>query len=98
MKCTKTIALKNMLLFIIVLIVAFFLGAVWYSLTFSMDEAKVFEVHSPNLDKKLLVTTQGSDFKDAVTAGIVENYERDSVYIKVIGNEPHFYIVQKVKP
>ncbi len=84
MERTKTIALKNILLFIIVLFVALVSGAVWYSVTFSMDEAKVFEVHSPNLDKKLLVATQGSDFKDTVPDGTVANYELDSVYIKVM--------------
>ncbi|SDE43683.1 hypothetical protein SAMN05421636_10561 [Pricia antarctica] len=77
-------SLKNIVLFTMSLIGVLFLGALWYMNTYSMDEAKAFEVHSPNLEKKLLVATQGSDFKNSVTAGIVEYYEQDSIYIKVI--------------
>ncbi len=77
-------SLKNIVFFILFLIVVLSLGALWYMNAYTMDEAKAFEVHSPNLEKKLLVATQGSDFKNSVTAGIVEHYEQDSIYIKAI--------------
>lgn len=76
--------LKKILSFVLILIAGLFLVGIWYTRTYSMEEAKAFEVHSPNLDKKLLIATQGSDFKNSVTAGIVEQYEMDSIYIKVI--------------
>ena len=75
---------KKVLLFIFSLVVLLFMAALWYVNTYSMEEAKAFEVNSLNLDKKLLIATQGSDFKNAITAGILENYEQDSIFIKVI--------------
>ena len=62
----------------------FLIFAMWYKYEYSMDIIQEFEVNSPDLNLKLLIATQGSDFKDEVTKGIVNYYEKDSVYIKVI--------------
>ena len=49
-----------------------------------MEEAKAYQVNSKDLNRKLLIATQGSAFKDTVTGRIVNHYKQDSVFIKVI--------------
>lgn len=76
--------IKKFWLVAAVLIGGFFLVGIWYISTYSMEEVKALEIHSPNLDKKLLIATQGSEFKNTVTNGIVNHYTSDSIYIKII--------------
>ena len=64
--------------------VLLFLFMIWYKYTYSMDIAETYELNSPNLDDRLLIATQGSKFKNAITLGIVNRYKYDSVFIKVI--------------
>lgn len=49
-----------------------------------MDVANEYEINNPTFQKKLLIATQGSNFKDAITNSLVDNYKQDSIYIKVI--------------
>lgn len=49
-----------------------------------MDIAQAYEINSPNLERKLLIATQGSDFKDKVTKEIVDNYSSQPIFLKVI--------------
>lgn len=49
-----------------------------------MDVAESFEVNTPELKHRVLIATQGSDFKDAVVAGIVDHLKQRHAYIKVI--------------
>tara|TARA_R110002167_G_scaffold125448_15_gene305620 strand:- start:265 stop:681 length:417 start_codon:yes stop_codon:yes gene_type:complete len=49
-----------------------------------MDPVETFQVNSAGDHPKLLIATQGSDFKDRVTQGIVDAYKSDSVFIKVV--------------
>ena len=69
--------------FLIVFGLLFLLG-VWYKYAFSMEEAESIEINSPNLDQKILIATQGSEFKDKVTATISDYYRPKSVFIKII--------------
>ncbi len=62
----------------------FLLLLIWYQYQYSMDVVQPYEVNSPNLEKKLLIATQGSDFKDSITNAAVNHYKPDSIYIKVI--------------
>lgn len=64
--------------------VLFLIFGLWYKYEYSMDTANEFEVNSPEFSPKLLIATQGSAFKDEITNGVVNYYEKDSVYIKVI--------------
>lgn len=57
---------------------------VWYKYEYSMGKAEEFQVNSVNLDRKLLIATQKSAFKDSVTQRLVEHYISDPVFIKVI--------------
>ena len=76
--------LKKALLFGLFLLIGLIILSLWYSITFSMDVVQAYDVNDPTLEKKLLIATQGSDFKNAVTSAVVERYKKNSIYIKVI--------------
>jgi hypothetical protein len=71
-------------LIILSILALFLVFAIWYRYTYSMDEAVAFEVNTSDMPSKLLIATQGSDFKNTVTQGVVDYYRSDSVFIKVI--------------
>ena len=75
---------KKITLSITVLGLLFILFAVWYKYQYSIDTAKSFEVNTSMLDRKLIIATQGSEFKNEITKNIVEFYKPDSIYIKVV--------------
>ncbi|HBR55110.1 MAG TPA: hypothetical protein DEA82_13375, partial [Flavobacteriaceae bacterium] len=58
--------LKNRVLFLGILAAFLVAFAVWYKITYEMEVVQSKAIHSPNLATKVLVATQGSDFKDAV--------------------------------
>lgn len=55
----------------------------WYQYKFSMDEAESYKVNAAQWNKQLLIATQGSDFKDALTKGLVDYFKSDSIFIQV---------------
>ncbi|WAC02776.1 hypothetical protein N7U66_03685 [Lacinutrix neustonica] len=75
---------KKTLLWILSIILIFLLFITWYQYEFSMDPVTSFYVNSGHLSTKLLIATQGSDFKNAVTAEIIDHYKQDSVYMEII--------------
>ena len=75
---------KKVTISILVVGVLFLLLAVWYKHEYSMDPAKGFEINNPNHAPKLLIATQGSAFKNEITKRIVNYYQQDSIFIKVI--------------
>lgn len=75
---------KKITVFLIVLIISFFGFFIWYKNENSMEIAKSFEVNSPLMEQKLLIATQGSEYKDKVVDGLVEKLRDSSIYIKVI--------------
>ena len=75
---------KKIIIGIAVLAVVFFLFATWYKFHYSMDIAKSFEVNTPDLKHRVLIATQGSDFKDAMVTGLVDHLKQRQTYIKVI--------------
>jgi hypothetical protein len=56
----------------------------WYRAHYSMVPAHAFEVNSPASEPRVLIATQGSAFKDALVAGVVEHLKERSAYVKVI--------------
>lgn len=56
----------------------------WYSMHYSMDVIQPFEVNSPELSSRVLIASQGSEFKDEVVRELVAGLKSDSVYIRVI--------------
>ncbi|MEW7289978.1 hypothetical protein [Aquimarina sp. 2304DJ70-9] len=74
----------KVMLIIVSVVIILFLWATWYKYEYSMEEAQQFEVNSKELTQKLLIATQGSEFKDTITNSIVNHYKPDSIFIKVI--------------
>jgi hypothetical protein len=48
-----------------------------------MDVVTPYTINETYFEKKLLIATQGSDFKDKVTSAIVKHFKLDSIYIQV---------------
>ncbi|MBO0340310.1 hypothetical protein [Flagellimonas profundi] len=66
------------------IIALFLLLALWYKQSHAMDLVEPYTVNSENFGRKLLIATQGSDFKDALVQDVITHYKNDSVFIKVI--------------
>lgn len=69
---------------ILAILAIFLVFGLWYKYTYSMGQAEALEVNTPDSDKKLLIATQGSDFKNRLTQGIVDHYKSGAIFIKVI--------------
>jgi len=73
------------IVFVILSVTAlFFALLVWYKYEYSMGKAEAFQVNSANLDRRLLIATQKSAFKDSVTQLLSKHYTSYPVFIKVI--------------
>jgi len=75
--------LKKILIVVGWLLGAFIIFAIVYKAIYSMDKAEAFEVNSPELETRLLIATQGSSFKDALVAHLVDSIRQEPVYIEV---------------
>lgn len=62
----------------------FFLFLVWFKATYSMDIIDSFEKGKIENTAKVLIASQGSDYKKSVVNGIIENEDINSIYYKVI--------------
>ena len=49
-----------------------------------MREVPERTINAPELDRKLIIATQGSKFKDSITDGLVDHYGSDSVFIRIV--------------
>jgi hypothetical protein len=58
--------------------------AIGYRVMFTQGVATSFEVNTPDLETKVLIATQGSNFKDGLVSGITEELKIQPVYMKVI--------------
>lgn len=56
----------------------------WYKAYYSMGVADSYEVNSPKLKHKILVATQGSEFKRSIVSGIIEHLKQRPSYLKII--------------
>lgn len=75
---------KKIIYILFGLIVFISLFFIWYKHTYSMEKASSFEVNSPENPISLLIATQGSEFKNALTNNIVNYYGKETVFIKVM--------------
>ncbi len=75
---------KKLFLTLLAMLFVFFVFLLWYQNRYSMDEVKAYDMNVPSFEKKLLIATQGSEFKNIVTEGVVNYFENDSVYVNVI--------------
>ncbi|MBO6607489.1 hypothetical protein [Psychroserpens sp.] len=76
--------LQKILWFVLLVLGVFLCIALWYKVTYSMDVAESYEIHASASSKRLLIATQGSDFKDSVVQEVVTQFKADSLAIKVI--------------
>ena len=58
--------------------------SLWYLIEFYPRTAESFEINSPDQPTRVLVATQGSEFKDGLVAAICDRLRERPVYIKVI--------------
>ena len=79
MKILKLIS-KILVALIVLLVCAFII----YYLIFSQEVIEPFEVNSPDLETKVLIGSQGSDFKHALLKELTERIGRKNIYIKII--------------
>jgi hypothetical protein len=75
---------RRILVFAAVAIVILLGFLTWYRFHFAMETATAFSRYDPSSEHKLLIATQGSDFKDAVVGGVVDALEQRSTYVQVI--------------
>lgn len=75
---------KVTLLAIVALLLLIVPSLLWYKAHYSMTIARSFEIGSPSYAKHVLIATQGSLYKDALVAGIVDHLKTRSTYIRVM--------------
>ena len=75
---------KKIAIGVVLLGVGVFAALTWYKFTFSMDVAKPFEAGDASAQQRVLIATQGSDFKNAVVDGVVAELKKQPVFVKVI--------------
>jgi hypothetical protein len=69
---------------ILAMVLLFGVFLVWYQWRYAMKTATSYEVNTPSEDRKLLIATQGSAFKNTIVQGLVDYYRQDSIFIKII--------------
>ena len=62
----------------------FIVFAIWYKLTYSMDQVEPYSLNSEVFETKLLIASQGSTFKNALVTRITDHYKEDSIFIQVV--------------
>jgi len=75
---------KKVLLVLLIIVGLLLILAVWYKNKFSMVMVAEQTINLPELDRRLVIATQGSMFKDSVTLGITNYFESDSIFIRII--------------
>ncbi len=76
--------MKRVIYAMVFVLIAIALFAIWYKATYSMGIAASYELNDPGLEKRLLIVTQESPFKKALTEDIVNRIKGEPVYIRVI--------------
>jgi hypothetical protein len=57
---------------------------VWYRFHFAMQPGTTFSINDPSSERRILIATQGSEFKDAVVTGVVDRLSERPIFIQVI--------------
>jgi len=76
--------LKSTLITVLLVIVVVMAAATWYTNTYSMKPAMPREINDPKLGVRILIATQGSEFKDSVVSRVIDRLKGRPIYIKVI--------------
>jgi len=76
--------MKKAIVTLLVILSAILFFALWYNYQYSMDEANAFEVNQPSEPNKILIATQGSEYKDELVANLIDSLRPRQLYIKVV--------------
>ena len=82
MKSLKSV--QKLSLILLLLIGLGLLLLYWYKQTNSVETIQTYEVNSPSSERKLLIATQGSPFKDSVTSAVSNHYKSVPLVVEVI--------------
>lgn len=75
---------KKFIIGVAALVLTAFVFLTGYKIHYSMDVAESFEVDSPEPKHRVLIASQGSEFKGAVVTGVVDYLKQRHAYIKVV--------------
>jgi hypothetical protein len=64
---------KKVIIGIAVIVLAILAFLTWYKFQYPMDVAMSFEINDPESKHRVLIATQGSEFKDAIVSGLVDH-------------------------
>ena len=84
LKEKKMKVLKKVLIVIGTIIAVVIIWFAVYYLMFKQEVIEPFEVNSSNLKTKILIGSQGSDFKNTLVKKLTERIGAKDIYIKVI--------------
>jgi len=76
--------MKKILKWVLIALVVFALFSLWYNWKYSMGVADSNSINQPTLEYKLLLITQKSEYKDAVTKNIASYFKGKDIYISII--------------
>lgn len=67
------------------IVIVLFIGFLfWYKFTYSMEVIEGEIVNDYGSKNKLLIASQGSEYKNAIVNGVIDEFKDKDVYIKVI--------------
>ena len=75
---------KKILLGTGLFITFFILFLMWYKFTYSMEFVESYEINSSELPQRVLIATQGSEYKEKVVSGVIGEFKSQEVYFKVV--------------
>lgn len=85
---TNTLAMKirfKKTVFFFVVLLVFILGFLtWHNHTNLIEVFQTFKINSSSLDRKLLIATQNSPFKDSVAALVSNRYQSVPIIVEVV--------------
>ena len=86
-------AFKKIIYSLGILLVLFAILGLWYKDTYSMSVIEAYHINSNKLSKRVLIVSQGSEFKNKVVRGIIHNFKSthfeiiDVSYLDEVKNE-----------
>ncbi|MBN2835184.1 MAG: hypothetical protein JXR48_09485 [Candidatus Delongbacteria bacterium] len=76
--------MKKFLIGLLILIVSFAIFVTIYMIMYTQGVIEPFEAGSKDSADKVLIASQGSEYKEMFVQKVIERLEKDSLYIKVI--------------
>ncbi len=76
--------MKKILKWIVIILAALFLFGLWYNWKYSMGVAESKSINDPTLEHRLLLVTQQSEYKDALTKRIAKHFRGKDIHISII--------------